>query len=201
MFEWDTFVCWFGGCYHGGYTTRPGWASPPPPTPPPNAGLPASRWPSTFRAVRVCWCLSLPFSILFLFSLAFPLVITLELFTRLIHSSTVTRHLSNTHCHWLDSRGAHRHSIRRGSRGGGERSRNLHQLNLICNVCCLRTSFRNDVCSVVMCRDCWAVSSAYFIALSPGHRQHRAQQELLNTTHTTPAKTLAPFSSTSSSWM
>ena len=101
MFEWDTFVCWFGGCYHGGYTTRPGWASPRPP--PPNAGLPASRGPSTFRMVRVCWCLSLPFSILFLFSLAFPLVITLELF-RLIHSSTV-RHLSNAH--WLDSRGTH----------------------------------------------------------------------------------------------
>ena len=76
----------------------------PPPPHPPNAGLPASRGPSTFRAARVCWCLSLPFSILFLFSLAFPLVITLELFTRLIHSSTV-RHLSNTH--WLDSRGAH----------------------------------------------------------------------------------------------
>ena len=72
--------------------------------PPPNAGLPASRGPSNFRAVRVCWCLSLPFSILFLFSLAIPLVITLELFTRLIHSSTV-RHLSNTH--WFDSRGAH----------------------------------------------------------------------------------------------
>ena len=66
----------------------------------PNAGLPASRGPSTFRGEGL-WCLSLPVSILFLFSLAFPLVITLELFTRLIHSSTV-RHLSNTH--WLDSR-------------------------------------------------------------------------------------------------
>ena len=76
-------------------------------------GLPASRGPSTFRVVRVCWCLSLPFSILFLFSLAFPLVITLELFTRLIHSSTV-RHLSNAH--WLDSRGT---SGRNEGGGGG----------------------------------------------------------------------------------
>ena len=75
----------------------PGQAGLAPPHPPMQACPPG---PSTFRAVRVCWCLSLPFSILFLFSLAFPLVITLELFTRLIHSSTV-RHLSNTH--WLDS--------------------------------------------------------------------------------------------------